>query len=451
MNDAFENSIRNKLNEADIPFDQDAWKKMESLLDAGNNKKRPSGWWWLLLLPVLGGLGWWIMQSPVADKTVSRATVSSPDQQSTANNRQGASTVDSSTHHLPKTTPAENKIQQQNGLLPDTPEKTNATVNKPIQQQGVLLSDNHLPKTNTAKVITGRQQTQLPEGTYLPKTNTTDRYSTEKQTTDNDNKVPGISTGTRERIDNKETVDSTAGYSVLRLLNIKSSTNYNVYTKIGKPSEIAVLTEFQQNQQEKIVRRKINSKGLYFGVTLGPDLNVAPSFNYGNVGFNIGALAHYYFNQHWFVTSGVVYSKKLYGATRSDYRNPNYTNPYDLVKVNANCDVLDIPVNINYTFLQVKNNTVSATLGMSNYIMLKEKYQYIYKYSPEKEWTVNNKNQHYLAILNVGALYQHPAGRRLIVGVQPYAKIPLHGVGSGQVKLYSAGLSLQLNLVGKKR
>lgn len=446
MNDAFENSIRNKLNEADIPFDQEAWKKMESLLDAGDNKKRPAGWWWLLLLPVLGGLGWWIMQPSAADKTVSRATVSSPDQQSTAANGQRNDATDSNTLHLPQTvTPTKNKIQQQ------PPGKTDATVNKSIQQQGVSSSDNHLPKTNTATAIAGRQQTPSPAGTYLPKTNKTDKYSTGKETTGNDKQAPGIHTGWEEKINNKGIADSTIGYSALRLLNTKRSNNYNVYTKTGHPSEIPVHTELQPDQQKKIIRRKINSKGLYFGVTLGPDLNVAPSFNYGNVGFNIGALAHYYFNERWFVTSGVVYSKKLYGATRNDYRNPNYTNPYDLVKVNANCDVLDIPVNINYTFLQVKNNTVSATLGMSNYIMLKEKYQYIYKYSPEKEWSVNNENRHYLAILNVGALYQHPAGRRLIVGVQPYAKIPLHGVGAGQVKLYSAGLSLQLNLVGKKR
>lgn len=442
MNDAFENSIRNKLNEADIPFDQDAWKKMESLLDAGDNKKRPAGWWWLLLLPVLGGLGWWIMQPSATDKTVSRATISSQDQQNTAINGQRADATDSSTLHLPQTIAStENEIKQQ------PLEKTNVTKNKSNQQSAASASNNHLPKTNTATAITGRQQALLPAGTYLPKTNKTDKSLTEKRTTDSDNQIPGLNTVQEEKINDKEA----AGYSALKLLATKQGNNYNAYTKIGHPAEIPMHTELQPDQQKKIVRRKINSKGLYFGVTLGPDLNVAPSFNYGNVGFNIGALAHYYFNEHWFVTTGVVYSKKLYGATRNDYRNPNYINPYDLVKVNANCNVLDIPVNINYTFLQVNNNTVSATLGLSNYIMLKEKYQYIYKYSPEKEWTVNNENQHYLAILNVGALYQHPAGRRLIVGVQPYAKIPLHGVGAGQVKLYSAGLSLQLNLVGKKR
>jgi hypothetical protein len=121
------------------------------------------------------------------------------------------------------------------------------------------------------------------------------------------------------------------------------------------------------------------------------------------------------------------------------------------MKIKANCDVLDIPVNLNYTFLQVNNNTLSATLGVSNYLMLKEKYEYLYKSTPARERTVTNENQHYLAILNVGALYQHPAGKRLVIGVQPYAKIPLHGVGLGQVKLFSAGVSFQVNLVGKKR
>lgn len=457
MNDAFENSIRNKLNEADIPFDQDAWKKMESLLDAGDNKKRPAGWWWLLLLPVLGGLGWWIMQPSATDKVVSRATEVSPQNQqqhSVITDGQRTPAPDSNAVQLKETiTSTKDKTQQESNSSSEKqlPNMNTATRNS-SQQQTVSPSGTHLPKTNTTAVNTGRQETSSSAGTHLPKANTTtDQYIPEKRTTNNNNAIPGITVESGKGTGNNEGTGSTVKHTAFDLLKTKSANNFNVYTKIGRPAEIPVNNEIQPDQGEKVVRRKINSKGLYVGVTFGPDLNVAPSFNYGNIGFNAGVLAHYYFNRHWFVTSGVVYSKKLYGATSSDYKNPNYTNPYDLVKVNANCDVLDIPVNINYTFLQVKNNTVSATLGISNYIMLKEKYEYIYKYSPEKERTVKNENQHYLAILNVGALYQHPAGRRLIVGVQPYAKIPLHGVGLGQVKLYSAGLSVQLNLVGKKR
>ncbi|MBO9727082.1 MAG: outer membrane beta-barrel protein [Chitinophaga sp.] len=416
MSDAFENSIRKKLNEADIPFDQEAWSKMESLLDGGEKKKRPGGWWWwLFLLPLLGGIGWWMISSnnvkppyhphahsPVEnnfDSVVTSAnTTPTPDQ----------STVVSKATKPAIAKGAQNEVANLPGALTSSPNKLN---HLPTNKQGV-----HLPKKNI-----NTDSNSIPDSIITSgKTITTD----------------------------KEVVMATSSYNI-DLIKIKKLNNVDGYTKLNNIPELPIDTSITPYVSHKVPRRKINNKGLYFGVTLGPDLNVAPSFNYGKVGFNAGVLAHYYFNSRWFVTTGAVYSKKLYGATRNDYKS-SYM-PYDLVKVNANCDVLDIPVNMNYTFLQANNNTVSATLGLSNYFMLKEQYQYIYKYTPTWDKTVENQNQHYLAILNVGALYQHPAGRRLIVGVQPYAKIPLRGVGLGQVKLYSAGISFQLNLLGKKR
>jgi|GEM_PF-735316 len=463
MNEDFENSIRNKLNEADIPFDQDAWSKMESLLDAGDNNKRPAAWWWwLLLVPVMSGIGWWIMQPSDTKEAVSRATISN--QKSTAEKTLNLTT------EQPQNTARNNAVPPPEATTEGATEQVTPspqeTTKKRVNQQ-VLTTDDHLPKAKTT--INTTQQTTT--GNHLPTTTTANAIQQPLTTTGEplktttNNPLPGKSITRKDEINTipasaipsgKDLVISKAGadtffMSNIDLLHIKSISNYYGYTKITTPSEIPVNKEIQPDRHKKIVRRKINSKGLYLGVTIGPDLNVAPSFSYGNVGFNAGVLAHYYFNQHWFVTTGVVYSKKLYGATDKDYNIPGNANSYGLVKVNANCDVLDIPLNVNYTFLQVNNNTLSATLGLSNYIMLKEKYQYIYKSSPEWEKTIENQNQHYLAILNVGALYQHPAGKRLIIGVQPYAKIPLHGVGLGQVKLYSAGLALQLNLVGKKR
>lgn len=454
MNDEFENSIRKKLNEADIPFDQDAWTKMESLLDAGDKDKRPAIWWWLFLLPLLGGIGWWIMQSSSTDKKAADTVVVQKTNEKAANDNVGN---DSSTTVLNTST--------------DAGRQDNETVKKTDHQQPAAEpSPENKPNTSTDQQllqtdISPENKSNSKTAQHLPQTNISpenklnnkpDNHLPENNITTTGNSTANIITGTGTKTTSAAnsfviTSDSisTIKYNDLHFIKTKNINNYNGYTKINHPSEMPVNTEIQQDQHPKIPRRKINSKGLYIGVTLGPDLNVAPSLNYGKVGFNLGILGHYYFNQHWFVTTGAIYSKKLYGASSTDYKVPG--NPYDLVKVNANCDVLDVPVNINYTFLQVNNNTLSATLGISNYFMLKEKYQYIYKTSPDWEKTVENQNQHYLAILNVGALYQHPAGKRLIIGVQPYAKIPLRGVGLGQVKLYSAGVSFQLNLVGKKR
>lgn len=454
MNDAFENSIRNKLNEADIPFDQDAWTKMESLLDAGDKNKRPVGWWWLFLLPLLGGMGWWIIQSSTPDKKEERAAISA--QKTSVLHRSGQDKVIPESNGITRDNETNKSTEKQEPGVSTSPEsKSNneaikqsekhlsgasASPENKLNNETIKQTEKHLSSTSTSPENESNNKTVNKPGNHLP----------EKNITANGHYNPDISTagGKQTNIDSAIVVKQ----NEINFIKIKNVNNLNGYTKILHIAEIPINKDIQQDLNKKIPRRKINSKGLSIGVTLGPDLNVAPSLNYGKVGFNVGVLANYYFNSRWFITTGAVYSKKLYGATNKDYTPPaSGSVPYDLVKVNANCDVLDIPVNMNYTFLQVNNNTLSATLGVSNYFMLKEQYQYIYKYYPKWEKTVENQNQHYLAILNVGALYQHPAGRRLIIGVQPYAKIPLHGVGLGQVKLYSAGVSFQLNLVGKKR
>ncbi|NLU96414.1 outer membrane beta-barrel protein [Chitinophaga sp. Ak27] len=440
MNDAFENSIRNKLNEGDIPFDQDAWTKMESLLD-GKRKKRPTAWWWFVLLPILGGLSWWIVQMPKGGKQPQQTIVmevpkENASQKTTTDKTTTTNTIlANESHSSSQPGPIPGSAADSH---PSATQQTTEHAGNPVTTSGKGKATTpviHLPIPDAAT----RQLNQQVINPVNP--------HTKNPISDNAIHNPGKETINSNITDATQTI-----YNDIHPVKIKNVNNGNVYTKIENVHEVPINTAIPATQESKINRRKINSKGLYAGVTLGPDLNVAPSMNYGKIGFNAGVLAHYYFNKHWFVTTGAVYSKKIYGATDKDYNLPSgYPNTYGLVKVNANCDVLDIPVNANYTFLEVKNNTVSATLGISNYFMLKEKYQYIYKTLPTAEKTVENENQHYLAILNVGALYQHPAGRKLIIGVQPYAKIPLRGVGLGQVKLYSAGVSLQVNLVGKKR
>lgn len=451
MNDAFENSIRNKLNEADIPFDQASWSKMESLLDAGDKNKRPVAWWWLFLLPLLGGMGWWIIQSSTADRKAAGAAISVQ-----KTNGQPGSGSDEIVTETKVPTPNNERINQTDKHLP----AASASPENKSNNETTNQTNKHLSGAAISPENKSNNETISPADKHLPAAPASPENKSNNKTPDNHLPENSITTNAGNNRDiitasgRVASVDSTSliqGYNI-NAIKTKIVNNDNGYTKILHPAEIPVNTGITPDLNKKIPRRKINSKGLYIGVTLGPDLNVAPSLNYGKVGFNAGVLAHYYFNSRWFITTGAVYSKKLYGATSKDYTAwTNGSAPYDLVKVNANCDVLDIPVNMNYTFLQVNNNTVSATLGLSNYFMLKEQYQYLYKSYPKWEQTVENQNQHYLAILNVGALYQHPAGRRLIIGVQPYAKIPLHGVGLGQVKLYSAGVSFQLNLVGKKR
>ncbi len=408
MSEDFENSIRNKLNEADHPFDPQAWEKMEALLDEDKDRKPLFIWWWAAAAVLLLALGvWWFM----------------PDTGSIKQQEQIAGK-----NHLPETNTGRLPEKKENReIIPEKQPQTPATPPAIASQRPDAAQKNASAPAQPMMAVNTKNGTEHPQdkGNDLP----TPALH-----------LPGpILSGEKNDSNNNDYTKS-------------ENYNSNDYTKIDTSAlkdDYKTVTVALKDSTSTAVERKI--KNWYVGLVLGPDLTVAPSFKYGNVGFNAGVQIHYYFNKKLFVTTGAVYSKKIYGASPTDYRTGSTSTPYGtLEKVNADCDVLDVPINLNYTFLSVKKNKVSATLGFSNYFMLKEKYQYLYEYGPPKERTVTNENQHYLSIINAGILYQRPAGRGLLLGVQPYVKIPLNGVGYGQVKLYSAGMTVHLTFTGKK-
>ncbi|NML36173.1 porin family protein [Chitinophaga sp. G-6-1-13] len=413
MSEDFENSIRNKLNEADHPFDPQAWEKMESLLDGDRDRKPVFIWWWAAAAVLLLALGvWWFMQD--TDRPGQPQPIAQVD------------------HH-----PEKNLSGKSTGHLPEKKENNN---HSPVNQQ---------PVPAVAQYPSNQQEKGIRKTTIIAsKPNTTGDISRFQQ---------------RPALQDTGTLQTALAPSPSLLTGEKNDSNYNVYTKIDvnnnndytKIDTTAIKDDYKtvsvayKDSTQTAVKRK--TKNWYIGLVLGPDLTVAPSFKYGNIGFNAGVLVHYYFNKNLFVTTGAVYSKKVYGATPNDYRTGNVNTPWGtLEKINADCDVLDVPINMNYTFLSVKRNKISATLGFSNYFMLKERYEYLYEYGPPKERTIKNENQQYLSIINAGILYQRPVSRGLLLGVQPYVKIPLNGVGYGQVKLYSAGMTIHLTFTGRK-
>ncbi|MBC9910930.1 hypothetical protein [Chitinophaga varians] len=413
MSEDFENSIRNKLNEADHPFDPQAWEKMEALLDGDRDRKPVFIWWWAAAAVLLLTLGvWWFMQD--TDRPGQPQPITRVDP------LPGKNPVGKSVDHLPK--------KEKNNSQTSAPQQPAEVMMKhPVIQHkdDVKKDTKDITQPNTIAGFSGTQQHSA-----LPDTGTSSMATT----------LPSA-----------------------MMTGEKKDTNYNGYTKLDKDNnndytktdttvikdDYKTVSVAYKDSTRTMVKRK--TKNWYIGLVVGPDLTVAPSFKYGNIGFNAGVLVHYYFNKNLFANTGVVYSKKVYGATPEDYRTGAANTPWGtLEKVNADCDVLDVPINMNYTFLSVKKNKISATLGFSNYFMLKEKYEYLYEYGPAKERTVKNENQLYLSIINAGILYQRPVSRGLLLGVQPYVKIPLNGVGYGQVKLYSAGMTIHLTFTGKK-
>ena len=184
-------------------------------------------------------------------------------------------------------------------------------------------------------------------------------------------------------------------------------------------------------------------------VLAAPDYNGVNKLNNASMGNDFGLLVTYRVSKNWSLSTGGVYGKKIYETGFSNY-NPakNIWDEYYPKTVNADCRILDIPVNISYTFLNRKNTTISIGSGISSYIMLREDYRFSYvEQDPDTPVTyhVVNKNQHWLSVLNFQTTFEQRLNSKISIGLQPYVKIPLGNIGFAGVKLQSLGMAVILN------
>jgi hypothetical protein len=184
-------------------------------------------------------------------------------------------------------------------------------------------------------------------------------------------------------------------------------------------------------------------------VLAAPDYNGVNNLNNASLGNDFGLLLSVNIVKNWSFSTGAIYAKKLYHTTFSNY-NPtkNIWTEYYPNSVNADCRVLDIPMNINYSLLKRKNRTFSLGTGISSYIMLREDYRFTYaeiNSNNPLSYHVVNENKHWLSVLNFQASFEQRLNSRISLSLQPYMKIPLSNIGFAGVKLQSFGMAANLN------
>lgn len=399
MSEQFENSIRKKLEEAEIPFDPAAWDDMKKRLD-DSDRRRPVFWWWtsgFLLLLLLGGGWWWYAQQ---DQTTALQNV-----------------------------PIEN-IAGGNNV--NTPAITKADVDK-VTTSSEKINSTPAEKISGESIPSEKIKGSTPAEKTINKTNAPDRTArpAEKQTS------------TREPISG-ELQESIPQRFYIQAISFNQPKKITIPANVNNFPVINMHADTIANNYTK--KPKNQKTGFDGGITLGPDYNIAPSFRMGKLGFNGGIFLRYHVNNRLNLSVAAVYAKKIYGATPKDYK---FDYPTNYIKIDADCNVLDVPLNVNYTFSDRPKGAWSAMAGASSYFMLKEKYDYYWANNTKRTREFSNQNQHYFSVLNLGVTYERKTTGRLKWGLQPYIKVPLNGVGEGKVKLSSAGVSLQLSL-GKK-
>lgn len=274
-------------------------------------------------------------------------------------------------------------------------------------------------------------------------------------------KTPGVVTGNAANniVDNvtkhdTAITDKAANYAKIdTILNDKTAvmaSNSNQADTLKKRELVSVMDDVRPNKKPAKYRHSASGgAAMAFKPTLAlsfvasPDVNSVKGFSQ-KVGTNAGLLLTVGVTRKWSITTGAIYADKPYLANFA-----NYTSAYKFSSnpesVSASCTVLDIPINVGYQVYNKGVNKFSLGTGLSSYFMLRENYTFNYAGGypgGPATYNIRNKNQHIMGILNLNATYQREISSKFGVAVQPYYKIPLTGIGYGQVNLKSAGVAV---------
>ncbi|HEY4111004.1 hypothetical protein [Puia sp.] len=204
----------------------------------------------------------------------------------------------------------------------------------------------------------------------------------------------------------------------------------------------------------------IKKKGIYrinrnwqFGLLLAPDFTSVNSLAGDKAGSSIGLTVDYQFAPHWYLSTGILASRKNYAARNQDYHAPPgfYQNNgiYGNVSfVKGSFYMMEIPLNLRYDFSVAGNTLFFISAGSSSYLMTSENANlYWHHFNVEECNGVTHLGTHpnnLFSTVNLSAGVETGLSNSLSLVIAPYMKLPTRNLGLGQVQMNSVGINFVL-------
>jgi hypothetical protein len=117
--------------------------------------------------------------------------------------------------------------------------------------------------------------------------------------------------------------------------------------------------------------------------------------------------------------------------------------------VEGDCRIAEIPLLMTWHVGRGGQRNWMLTAGVSSYLMKKEEYYYTYKNSATgptlyRNWENHNRLNALFSVLSFSAGYRLTLSPRFQLLTEPYLRLPLTGVGYGNVRLNSGGIQFTL-------
>lgn len=220
------------------------------------------------------------------------------------------------------------------------------------------------------------------------------------------------------------------------------ASNFSLSTSHGDTAQFIPMKGSEAYPAAKVPGfATVKRSGLSLSIMAAPDISGTGANVSSKVSTNIGLMVTYPLSRKLSVSTGIIYAKKLYNSAGPAAINNGYGN--QSWEVNADCRVLDIPLNVNYQVFKRKKLAISVNTGLSSYLMLNERYDLTS--GPDRSASrveVSNQNQHLFGLANLSVSVERKINSSLSIGVQPFVKLPLTGIGNYDIRLNSTGVSV---------
>ena len=455
-----EEEMKQLSNAYEAPFDEQAWVRMEALLDKDKDRKRPPFFWiwWLLPIVVAGVAGGYYFYSN--NKTNNeRASVKSKTESTVSDNKNDVNPV---------------AVNMQPGSeINNQPGNADPAVNKPNNEQHKSSDKNPVNDINTGlfndvKQGNGSQKKKVVLYSSAKKTQKSknkSRINVKASDPVSDYAISTVQPGNQSVIipDNKD-LDADKSLSSV-ILPVIQNDSVNNKTKSSKDSlkdkELVIVDSLKKQTIETAginetgKTNKKNSRGFYFIAAAGADAVGVKLFSFDKITSRFGIAVGYQFGRRLSVQTGFFTGNKKYVAGPGDYtaKAGTYWSVVDITRVDASCRVYEIPLMFRYDFYNGNKTNLFISAGLSSYIMKKEDYQYYYyRYGTLREAGASyTGNQHLFSVMRIAAGFERKIKGPFSIQLSPGISVPLAGVGEGQVKLFSTDLMIGLKFTPNRK
>ena len=201
-------------------------------------------------------------------------------------------------------------------------------------------------------------------------------------------------------------------------------------------------------QKKKNKTDEPNPHYFYAAAVVAPDLSSVKFQRLSGTGSSIGLLLGYRLNKRLHTETGVMWEKKVY-YTKGEYFDKSKLSDYyrnvEMLSVDGSCHMFTIPVNVRYNIHAGKKSNWFVATGMSSYLMNKEYYSYTYRHygggqPMTKGYGYKSSEKDWMSVINLNVGYERTFLRSFNLRVEPYFRLPVAGIGTGNLSITSGGI-----------